>query len=50
MHKTKEESASPTVHTDAVMLSTLVDACQDRDVAVADVKGVYLHALMTNLS
>ena len=25
--KTKEESASPTVHADAVMLSTLVDAC-----------------------
>ncbi len=41
---TKEETTSPTVSTDALMLSTMIDAYEERDVATADVAGAYLHA------
>ena len=43
---TKEETTSPTVSTDALMLSIIIDAKEKRDVAVADVEGAYLHADM----
>ena len=43
---TKEETTSPTVSTDALLLSILIDAKERRDVAVADVEGAYLHADM----
>ena len=43
---TKEQTASPTVSTDALMLSILIDVKEGRDVAVADVEGAYLHADM----
>ena len=43
---TKEQSASPTVSTDALMLSLMVDAKERRDVATADVVGAYLLADM----
>jgi hypothetical protein len=42
----KEETASPTISTDALMLSLLIDANEKRDVATADVVGAYLHAYM----
>jgi hypothetical protein len=41
---TKEESSSPTVSTDTLMLSLLIDTTERRDVATADVAGAYLHA------
>ena len=41
---TKEETASPTVSNDALMLSIMIDAKEGRDVATADVAGAYLHA------
>ena len=43
---TKEQSASPTVSTDALMLSLMIDAKERRDVATADVVGAYLLADM----
>jgi hypothetical protein len=43
---TKEETSSPTVSTDALMLSLLIDATEHRDMATADVAGAYLHAKM----
>jgi hypothetical protein len=43
---TKEQTASPTVSTDALMLSLMIDALEQRDVATADVTGAYLHADM----
>jgi hypothetical protein len=43
---TKDETSSPTVSTDALMLSLLIGAHERRDVAVADVTGAYLHAHM----
>ena len=45
----KVEAASPTVATDALLLSILIDAHEGRDVATADVAGAYLKACMTDL-
>jgi Reverse transcriptase (RNA-dependent DNA polymerase)/Zinc knuckle len=42
----KDETASPTIATDALMITLMVDAAERRDVATADVVGAYLHALM----
>ena len=43
---TKEQTASPTISTDALMLSLIIDAFEGRDVATADVVGAYLLADM----
>jgi Reverse transcriptase (RNA-dependent DNA polymerase) len=45
-HYTKEQTASPTISTDALMLSLIIDAVEGRDVATADVVGAYLLADM----
>ena len=42
----KEETASPTVHTHLVVLTSAVDANKGRDVAVTDLPGAYLSADM----
>ena len=42
----KSETASPTVSTDALMLSLMIDAKEGRDVATANVAGAYLKAEM----
>jgi hypothetical protein len=42
----KSETASPTVSTDALMVSIIVDAFERRDVATADIAGAYLKAYM----
>ena len=42
----KSRTASPTVSTDALMISIIVDAFEARDVATADVAGAYLKAFM----
>jgi hypothetical protein len=42
----KSQTASPTVSTDALMLSIIVDAKEARDVATADVVAAYLKAFM----
>ena len=42
----KEETASPTISNDAMMMSLIIDAMEARDVAIADVKGAYLLADM----
>jgi hypothetical protein len=47
---TKDETSSPTVSTDALMLSLLIDAHEHRDVATADVAGAYLHAEMEDFT
>jgi len=43
---TKEETTSPTVSTDVLMISLMIDAFEGRDVATADVVGAYLNAEM----
>jgi hypothetical protein len=42
----KSETASPTVSTDALMLSILIDAHEGEQSATADIAGAYLKALM----
>lgn len=42
----KADTSSPTLSTDALMLSLVVDAFEKRDVATADVAGAYLNADM----
>ena len=42
----KSETASPTVATDSLMVSIIVDAFERRDVATADIAGAYLKAHM----
>ncbi len=42
----KSKTASPTVSTDALLLSIVIDAHEGRDVATADVAGAYLKADM----
>ena len=42
----KLATSSPTIATDALMLSFLIDAYESRDVACADVAGAYLKAYM----
>ena len=42
----KSETSSPTVSSDAIMLTLIVDAMEGRDVATADVAGAYLNAKM----
>jgi hypothetical protein len=37
---------SPTVSTDALMLSLMIDSLEGRDVATANITGAYLHADM----
>jgi hypothetical protein len=44
----KHETASPTLSTDALLLSIMIDAKERRDVGTADVTGAYLNAYMTN--
>jgi hypothetical protein len=47
---TKEETSSPTISTDALMLSLLIGATEHMDVATANVAGAYLHAEMEDLT
>jgi hypothetical protein len=42
----KTETTSPTVSTSALLLSIIIDAYENRDVATADVAGAYLKAYM----
>jgi hypothetical protein len=42
----KEDATSPTVSTEALLVSLIIDAFEGRDVATADVAGAYLHAKM----
>jgi len=45
----KSKTASPTVGTDALLLSILIGVHEGRDVATADVAGAYLKAYIDNL-
>ena len=42
----KLETGSPTLANDALFLSLMIDAHENRDVATADIAGAYLHAFM----
>ena len=42
-HLAKEEATSPTVSTDAIFITSVIDAKDDRQVAVVDLPGAILH-------
>ena len=44
----KDETASPTVSTEALMISLSIDVWEKRDITTADVNVAYLHAEMEN--
>jgi Reverse transcriptase (RNA-dependent DNA polymerase) len=44
----REETASPTMSNEALFLSLLIDAKENRDVGIADVQGAYLNADMND--
>ena len=46
---TKEESTSPTISTEAVFLTAIIDAWENRKVAVLDVPGVFMQVDMDEL-
>ena len=46
---TKEESMAPTVITEAVFLTAMIDAMEDRNVAVLDVPDAFMHAEIDEL-
>ena len=46
--KPDESVASPTLATESLMCSSVIDAYERRDVAFFDIPGAYLHALMPN--
>jgi hypothetical protein len=41
---TKQETMSPTVSTEAVFITTVIDNLEERDVACFDIPGAFLHA------
>ena len=41
----KTETASPTVHADSFMLTTAIEAKEDREIGTGDIVGAFLHAL-----
>jgi len=41
-HVTKEESSSPTVSTESVILTLIVDAHEERDVAIIDILNAFI--------
>lgn len=43
---TKEESSSPTVSTEAVILTCVIDALEDRDVAVVDIPNAFAQTVV----
>jgi hypothetical protein len=45
----REDAASPTVATESVFLTTVIDALEGRDVAVIDVPGAFMQADMDEL-
>ena len=46
---TKEQMASPTVSQDSFFLTSIIDAIENRDMAVTDIKGTYLNAKMKDI-
>ena len=48
-YTTKEEASSPTVAIESVMLSCVLDALEERDVATVDIPGAFMQADMDDL-
>eukprot|EP00957_Ditylum_brightwellii_P184341 14041164-Ditylum_brightwellii.AAC.1 len=46
VHTHKDDTSAPTVATEALMLSCLIDAMEGRDVATVDIPGAFMQADM----
>ena len=46
---TKEESSTPTVSIEAVLLTCVIEAKEGHDVATVDIPGAFMHADMDEL-
>ena len=46
----KEEASSPTVSTEAVVLTSVIEASEDRDVATIDIPNAFIKTLRTGCS
>ena len=49
IYKTKEETSSPTVSTEALFLSSLTDAEEERKAVTVDIPGTFMHIDMDEL-
>jgi hypothetical protein len=45
---TKEDATSPTVATESVLLTAVIDALENRDVAVVDIPNAFIQTRITN--
>jgi hypothetical protein len=49
IHTKKEDASSPTVAIESVMLSCVIDAEEDRDVAIIDIPGAFMQVDMDEI-
>ena len=49
MYTNREEASYPTVSTEAMMLSCIMDALEGREVAMVGIPGAFLHADMDDI-
>ncbi len=49
LYKTKEETSSPTVATESLLITCAIDAKEGRDVATCDIPGAFMQASMDNV-
>ena len=49
LYKTNEETSSPTVSTEALFLSSLTDAEEERKAVTVDIPGTFMHSDMDEL-
>ena len=46
LYISKEESTSPTIHLESILITFLINAAEGRDIATADITGAYLFVSM----
>ena len=49
IYKSKDETSAPTVTTESVFLSSVIDAKEGREVVTCDIPGAFMHADMDEL-
>ena len=45
----KIDASSPTVRTESVILTSIIDASEEREIAVYDIPGAFLHAKLPDV-
>eukprot|EP00957_Ditylum_brightwellii_P091242 6946802-Ditylum_brightwellii.AAC.1 len=49
VYKTKEEANAPTVSTEAMFLTAIIDTIEGRDVAIVDIPGAFMQVKIDEL-